>query len=171
MNDYLNIAINNFNTYKTLADKAIVQLSDEELFKALNDEDNSVAIIMQHMIGNARSRFTDFFTSDGEKPNRNRDEEFLLKNNNREQLLASWEDAWKLLFDLLYNMKTEELSNTVFIRAERQSALKAINRQIAHYAYHVGQIVFLAKHFKGKDWNTLSIAKGKSEEYNKNMMK
>jgi len=171
MNDYLNIAINNFNTYKTLADKAIVQLSDEELFKALNDEDNSVAIIMQHMIGNARSRFTDFFTSDGEKPNRNRDEEFLLKNNNREQLFASWEDAWKLLFDLLYNMKTEELSNTVFIRAERQSALKAINRQIAHYAYHVGQIVFLAKHFKGKDWNTLSIAKGKSEEYNKNMMK
>ncbi len=171
MNDYLNIAINNFNTYKTLADKAIAQLSDEELFKALNDEDNSVAIIMQHMIGNARSRFTDFFTSDGEKPNRNRDEEFLLKNNNREQLLASWEDAWKLLFDLLYNMKTEELSNTVFIRAERQSALKAINRQIAHYAYHVGQIVFLAKHFKGKDWNTLSIAKGKSEEYNKNMMK
>ncbi len=171
MNDYLNIAINNFNTYKTLADKAIAQLSDEELFKALNDEDNSVAIIMQHMIGNARSRFTDFFTSDGEKPNRNRDEEFVLKNNNREQLLASWEDAWKLLFDLLYNMKTEELSNTVFIRAERQSALKAINRQIAHYAYHVGQIVFLAKHFKGKDWNTLSIAKGKSEEYNKNMMK
>ena len=171
MNDYLNIAINNFNTYKTLADKAIAQLNDEELYKALNDEDNSVAIIMQHMIGNARSRFTDFFTSDGEKPNRNRDEEFLLKNNNREQLLASWEDAWKLLFDLLYNMKTEELSNTVFIRAERQSALKAINRQIAHYAYHVGQIVFLAKHFKGKDWNTLSIAKGKSEEYNKNMMK
>ncbi len=171
MNDYLNIAINNFNTYKNLADKAIAQLSDEELFKALNDEDNSVAIIMQHMIGNARSRFTDFFTSDGEKPNRNRDEEFFLKNNNREQLLASWEDAWKLLFDLLYNMKTEELSNTVFIRAERQSALKAINRQIAHYAYHVGQIVFLAKHFKGKDWNTLSIAKGKSEEYNKNMMK
>ena len=171
MNDYLNIAINNFNTYKTLADKAIEQLNDEELYKALNDEDNSVAIIMQHMIGNARSRFTDFFTSDGEKPNRNRDEEFELKNNNREQLLASWEDAWKLLFDLLYNMKTEELSNTVFIRAERQSALKAINRQIAHYAYHVGQIVFLAKHFKGKDWNTLSIAKGKSEEYNKNMMK
>jgi hypothetical protein len=170
MNDYLNIAINNFNTYKTLADKAIAQLSDDELFKCISDEDNSVAIIMQHMIGNARSRFTDFFTSDGEKPNRNRDEEFVLKNNNREQLLANWEDAWKLLFDLLYNMKTEELSNTVFIRAERQSALKAINRQIAHYAYHVGQIVFLAKHFKGKDWNTLSIAKGKSEEYNRNMM-
>jgi Protein of unknown function (DUF1572) len=170
MNDYLNIAINNFNTYKTLADKAIAQLNDEELFKCLSDEDNSVAIIMQHMIGNARSRFTDFFTSDGEKPNRNRDEEFVLKNNNREQLLANWEDAWKLLFDLLYNMKTEELSNTVFIRAERQSALKAINRQIAHYAYHVGQIVFLAKHFKGKDWDTLSIAKGKSEEYNRNMM-
>lgn len=171
MNDYLNIAINNFNTYKSLADKAIAQLSDEELFKSLSDDDNSVAIIMQHMIGNARSRFTDFFTSDGEKPNRNRDEEFVLKNNNREQLLANWEDAWKLLFDLLYNMKPEELSNTVHIRAERQSALKAINRQVAHYAYHVGQIVFLAKHFKGENWNTLSIAKGKSEEYNKGMMK
>ncbi len=171
MNDYLNIAINNFNTYKSLADKAIAQLSDEELFKSLSDDDNSVAIIMQHMIGNARSRFTDFFISDGEKPNRNRDEEFVLKNTNREQLLAQWEDAWKLLFDLLYNMKPEELSNTVHIRAERQSALKAINRQIAHYAYHVGQIVFLAKHFKGESWNTLSIAKGKSEEYNKEMMK
>lgn len=171
MNDYLNIAINNFNTYKSLADKAIAQLSDDELFKSLSNDDNSVAIIMQHMIGNARSRFTDFFTSDGEKPNRNRDEEFVLKYTNREQLLVQWEDAWKLLFDLLYNMKPEELSNTVHIRAERQSALKAINRQIAHYAYHVGQIVFLAKHFKGESWNTLSIAKGKSEEYNKNMMK
>lgn len=170
MNDYLNIAINNFNTYKGLADKAIAQLSDEELHKSIGEEDNSVAVIMQHLIGNARSRFTDFFTTDGEKPNRNRDEEFVVKNQNREQLLASWEDAWKLLFDLLYSMKPEDLSNTVFIRTERQSALKAINRQVAHYAYHVGQIVFLAKHFKGKDWNTLSIAKGKSDEYNKQMM-
>lgn len=171
MNDYLNIAINNFNTYKALADKAIGQVSDEELFKMLNDEDNSIAIIMQHMIGNARSRFTDFFTTDGEKPNRNRDEEFILKSQTRAQLLTNWEDAWKLLFDLLYNMKTEDLSNTVFIRDERQSALKAINRQVAHYAYHVGQIVFIAKHFKGNSWNTLSIEKGKSDEYNKGMMK
>lgn len=171
MNDYLNIAINNFNTYKALADKAIAQLSEEELHRSLNDEDNSIAIIMQHMIGNARSRFTDFFTTDGEKPNRNRDEEFVEKNMSKEQLLAAWESAWTLLFDLLYNMKLEDLSNTVFIRDERQSALKAINRQIAHYAYHVGQIVFIAKHWKGKDWNTLSIAKGKSEEYNKGMMK
>ncbi len=171
MNDYLNIAINNFNTYKSLADKAIEQLSDEELFKCLTEHDNSIAIIMQHMIGNARSRFTDFFNSDGEKPNRNRDQEFIPHEQSREQLLNHWEDAWKLLFDLLRNMKSEELSKTVHIRAERQSALKAINRQVAHYAYHVGQIVFLAKHFKGKNWNTLSIAIGKSEEYNKNMMK
>ncbi len=171
MNDYLNIAINNFTTYKSLADKAIAQLNDEQLFACLTEHDNSVAIIMQHMIGNARSRFTDFFTTDGEKPNRNRDEEFVLQNLDREKLLAHWEDAWKLLFDLLYNMKPEELTNTVHIRAERQSALKAINRQVAHYAYHVGQIVFIAKHFKGNDWNTLSIAKGKSEEYNKQMMK
>lgn len=170
MNDYLNIAINNFNTYKGLADKAIAQLSDEELHRTLNEDDNSVAIIMQHMIGNARSRFTDFFTSDGEKSNRNRDQEFIEKNQSREHLLSDWEGAWSLLFDLLYNMKTEDLSNTVFIRNERQSALKAINRQIAHYAYHVGQIVFLAKHWKGNSWNTLSIAKGKSEEYNKGLM-
>ena len=170
MNDYLNIAINNFNTYKGLADKAIAQLSDEELHRTLNDDDNSIAVIMQHMIGNARSRFTDFFTSDGEKSNRNRDQEFIEKNQSREQLLSDWEAAWSLLFDLLYNMKPEDLSNTVFIRSERQSALKAINRQVAHYAYHVGQIVFLAKHWKGNNWKTLSIAKGKSEEYNKGMM-
>lgn len=170
MNDYLNIAINNFNTYKGLADKAIAQLSDEELHRTLNDDDNSIAVIMQHMIGNARSRFTDFFTSDGEKSNRNRDQEFIEKNQSREQLLSDWEGAWSLLFDLLYNMKPEDLSNTVFIRSERQSALKAINRQVAHYAYHVGQIVFLAKHWKGNNWKTLSIAKGKSEEYNKGMM-
>lgn len=171
MNDYLNIAINNFNTYKSLADKAIAQLSEDDLHKVISEEDNSISIIMQHMIGNAKSRFTDFFTSDGEKPDRNRDEEFIEKNLSKEQLINAWENAWKLLFDLLYNMKEEDLSKTVFIRAERQSALKAINRQIAHYAYHVGQIVFIAKHLKGRDWNTLSIAKGKSEEYNKGMMK
>lgn len=171
MNDYLNIAINNFNTYKGLADKAIEQLSEEELHRCIGEEDNSISIIMQHMIGNARSRFTDFFTSDGEKPNRNRDEEFIEKNMSKDKLLAEWESAWKLLFDLLYNMKQDDLSKTVFIRNERQSALKAINRQVAHYAYHVGQIVFLAKHYKGKEWNTLSIAKGKSEEFNKGMMK
>lgn len=171
MNDYLNIAINNFNTYKGLADKAIAQLSEEELHRALADDDNSIAIIMQHMIGNARSRFTDFFTTDGEKPNRNRDEEFIEKNLSKDKLLQEWESAWTLLFDLLYNMKEDDLSKTVFIRDERQSALKAINRQIAHYAYHVGQIVFLAKHWKSNEWNTLSIAKGKSEEYNKGLMK
>lgn len=171
MNDYLNIAINNFNTYKSLADKAIEQLSEEELHKCIDEEDNSVSIIMQHMIGNARSRFTDFFTTDGEKPNRNRDEEFIDKNLSKEMLLKNWEEAWTLLFDLLYNMKTDDLSKTVFIRGERQSALKAINRQIAHYAYHIGQIVFIAKHFRGNKWNTLSIEKGKSEEYNKGMMK
>lgn len=171
MNDYLNIAINNFNTYKGLADKAIAQLDEKELHFTLSENDNSISIIMQHMIGNARSRFTDFFTSDGEKPNRNRDDEFIEKNLTKEKLLAEWESAWTLLFDLLYNMKEEDLSNTVHIRAERQSALKAINRQVAHYAYHVGQIVFLAKHIKGNYWSTLSIAKGKSDEYNKEMMK
>lgn len=171
MNDYLNIAINNFNTYKGLADKAIAQLSDDELHFSFSEDDNSISVIMQHMIGNAQSRFTDFFISDGEKPNRNRDEEFVEKNLSREQLIAAWESAWTLLFDLLYNMKEEDLSKTVHIRAERQSALKAINRQIAHYAYHVGQIVFIAKHIKAGNWNTLSIAKGKSEEFNKGMMK
>ncbi len=171
MSEYINVALTNFKTYKALADNSINQLNDDELYKSQTKEDNSIAIIMQHMIGNAKSRFTDFFTTDGEKPNRNRDEEFNERETNRIQLLADWENAWNIVFELLNSMTEEDLFREVVIRKEKQSALKAINRQVAHYAYHVGQIVYLAKHWKGSNWITLSIAKGKSEEYNKGLMK
>lgn len=152
-----------------MADKAIAQLEEKELYYQIDEESNSIAIIMQHMIGNAKSRFTNFFTEDGEKPNRNRDEEFIEKNISKSDLIQQWNDAWQIVFDLLENMNADELLHTVSIRNEKQSALKAINRQIAHYAYHVGQIVFVAKHIRGHQWKTLSIAKGKSEEYNQSM--
>jgi hypothetical protein len=125
---------------------------------------------MQHLIGNARSRFTDFFNSDGEKENRNRDSEFIEKELSKEELIIEWNYAWKIVFDLLESMSEEDLNKIVSIRSEKQTVLKAINRQVAHYAYHVGQIVFLAKHLKGNNWQTLSIAKGKSEEYNKGII-
>ncbi len=169
MNDYISVALNNFKTYKSIADKALEQISDEQLHYLIDEESNSIAIIMQHMIGNARSRFVDFFTSDGEKPNRLRDQEFIEQKLSKDQLLQQWYDAWQIVFDLLENMNDDDLQKIVSIRNEKQTALKAINRQVAHYAYHVGQIVFVAKHIKGKDWQTMSIAKGKSDEYNKGM--
>ena len=169
MSEYLSVALNNFKSYKSLADSAIKQLSIDELFYQSSNDNNSIAIIMNHMIGNAKSRFTDFFTTDGEKPNRNRDSEFETESINPESLLQNWEDAWSIVFNLLESMDEKQLNETVTIRSEKQTALKAINRQVAHYAYHVGQIVFIAKSIKGDKWNTLSIAKGKSEEYNQKM--
>ncbi len=169
MNEYLSVALNNFRTYKSIADKALEQITEEQFHYLIDDESNSIAVIMQHMIGNARSRFIDFFTSDGEKPNRYRDQEFIEQKLSKDQLLQQWNDAWQIVFDLLENMNDDDLQKIVSIRNEKQTALKAINRQIAHYAYHVGQIVFVAKHIKGKDWQTMSIAKGKSDEYNKGM--
>ena len=171
MNEYISVALNNFKTYKSIADKALDQITEENLHYKIDDESNSIAIIMQHMIGNAKSRFINFFTEDGEKPNRNRDEEFIEKNISKSDLIQQWNDAWQIVFDLLENMNADELLHTVSIRNEKQSALKAINRQVAHYAYHVGQIVFIAKHIRKNEWNTLSIAKGKSEEYNQSMKK
>lgn len=169
MNEYLSVALNNFRTYKSIADKALEQISEEQFHYLIDEESNSIAIIMQHMIGNARSRFIDFFTSDGEKPNRHRDQEFVEQKLTKDELLIQWNNAWQIVFDLLESMNDNDLEKIVSIRNEKQSALKAINRQVAHYAYHVGQIVFIAKHLKGKDWETMSIAKGKSEEYNKGM--
>lgn len=169
MNEYLSVALNNFRTYKSIADKALEQISEEQFHYLIDEESNSIAIIMQHMIGNARSRFIDFFTSDGEKPNRHRDQEFVEQKLTKDELLIQWNKAWQIVFDLLESMNDDDLQKNVSIRNEKQSALKAINRQVAHYAYHVGQIVFIAKHLKGKDWETMSIAKGKSEEYNKGM--
>ena len=163
---YIDEAFRSLRGHKRLADSAIAQLSDEQFFAAPDPESNSVAIIVKHLAGNMRSRFTDFLTSDGEKPDRNRDREFLMHNDaKREEVLSSWEQNWQLVFETINSLHPDDLARTVTIRGEPHSVLQAINRQIAHYAYHVGQIVFLAKHWKGAEWKTLSVPKGQSEKY------
>ncbi len=156
-----------FRQYKKLAEKAVEQISDEELFRAIDDEANSVAVIMRHMAGNMRSRWRDFLTTDGEKPDRNRDQEFELPPTaSREKVMAEWDEGWALVFAALEPLTEADLPREVLIRGERHSVTQAINRQVAHYASHVGQIILLAKHFRAKDWKTLSIPRGKSAEFN-----
>ncbi len=168
---YIDEAFRSLRGHKRLADGAIAQLSDEQFFAVPGPESNSVAIIVKHMAGNMRSRFTDFLTSDGEKPDRHRDREFAMHADaKREEVLSSWEQNWELVFQVLNSLHPEDLARTVTIRGEPHSALQAINRQVAHYAYHVGQIVFLAKHWKGAEWKTLSVPKGQSEQYNAGML-
>jgi Protein of unknown function (DUF1572) len=152
--------------YKKLGDRAMAQVSDEGLAAALDVESNSIAVIVKHLAGNMRSRWTDFLTSDGEKPDRDRDSEFEAPPKTREELLAMWESGWRLAFDSLAPLTDADLSRTIYIRGEAHSVTQAIHRQVAHYAYHVGQIVFLAKHFAGPDWNALTIPRRKSAEYN-----
>ena len=168
-NEYLRTATINFRMYKGLADKAFAQLEEKDFHYKIDKESNSIAIIIQHINGNARSRFTDFFTSDGEKPSRNRDSEFEEQKLSKAELIELWEQGWNILFDLLYNIKEDDLLKTVHIRGEAHTALEALNRQVAHYAYHSGQIVMIAKHIKGDKWNSLSIPKGKSAEFNTKM--
>jgi hypothetical protein len=152
--------------YKTLAERAIDQVSDEQLFATLDDEANSIGIIVKHMAGNMRSRWSDFLTTDGEKPNRNRDEEFMDPPATREALLNVWEDGWRLVFQALEPLSDADLGRTVTIRGEAHSVMQAINRQLAHYAHHVGQIVLLAKHFAHDHWQSLSIPRNRSAEFN-----
>ena len=167
---YIDEAFRSLRGYKRLADGAIAQLSDEQFFATPDPESNSFAIIMKHVAGNMRSRFTNFLTTDGEKPDRNRDREFVMhKDARREEVLISWEQNWHLVFETLNSLHAEDLERTVTIRGEPHSVLQAINRQVVHYAYHVGQIVFLAKHLKGAEWKTLSVPKGQSERYNAEM--
>lgn len=150
---------------KELADKALVQVRDEDLAVTLDPESNSLAVIVQHLAGNLRSRWTDFLTSDGEKPDRHRDAEFEAhEGTSRADLLASWEEGWSRLFGTLDSLAVEDLGKTVLIRAEPHTVVQAINRGVTHAAYHVGQIVLLAKHFASADWRTLSIPRGKSSE-------
>ena len=151
--------------YKRLAEGAVAQLSEVELFRQIDPESNSVAIIMKHISGSMRSRFTDFLTSDGEKPGRGRDREFVQDRMTREELMSGWESAWQLLFATVEVLKPENLVQIVTIRGEEHTILQALNRALTHYAQHVGQIVFLAKHVHGPEWKTLSIPRGKSEEY------
>jgi hypothetical protein len=164
---YLDEAHRQMRGHKRLAEGAMAQLKDHELFLTLDAESNSIAIIVKHMAGNMRSRFTNFLTSDGEKPDRHRDQEFELDaTTTRGDLTTWWEEGWARVFSTIEGLTPDDVMRTVTIRGEPHSVLQAINRQIAHYAYHTGQIVFLAKHFRSSKWRTLSIARGKSEEFN-----
>ena len=165
---FIEDSVSLFHYYKKLADRAMEQLSDEQLFVALDSESNSIAVIVKHLAGNMRSRWRDFLTTDGEKADRHRDQEFEMPAPvSRPELLKMWEDGWQVLFSALAPLKGEDLPRKVFIRGEPHSVMQAINRQLAHYPHHVGQIVFLAKHLKGKDWNTLSVPRGRSADFNK----
>lgn len=158
-----------FKQYKKLADDAINQLSNDGLFWKPEPESNSIAIILKHLSGNMLSRWTDFLTSDGEKEWRNRDGEFEAKNESVEDILTNWKKGWNCLFEALEHLTENDLGKIITIRNEPHSVMEAINRQIAHYAYHVGQIVYLAKAIQSSKWETLSIAKGKSQEFNNKM--
>ena len=167
---YLDEIFRNLRGHKRLADGAIAQLSDEQFFAAPAPEDNSVAIIVKHVGGNLHSRFTDFLNSDGEKPDRNRDQEFLMTGDtNRNQILDWWEQQWQLLFDTINSLQPEDLERTITIRAQPHTVLQALQRAAAHLAYHTGQIVWLAKHWRGAEWQTLSVPKGQSEQHNTRM--
>jgi Protein of unknown function (DUF1572) len=155
-----------FHYYKKLAERAMEQVTDEQLFAVLDGEMNSIAISVKHLAGNMRSRWTDFLTSDGEKPDRKRDTEFENPSATRAELTTQWEDGWKCVFTALEPLSDADLSRTVEIRGEPHSVMQAINRQIAHYAYHCGQIVFLAKHLQARQWKSLSVPRGKSEVFN-----
>jgi len=163
---YLDEARRQMRGHKHLAEGAMAQLSDEELFITLDPESNSIAVLVKHMSGNMRSRFTDFLTTDGEKPDRYRDQEFELNPaTTRAELMKLWEDGWARVFAAIESLKAEDVMRTVTIRGEPHTVLQAVNRQVAHYAYHTGQIIFLAKHLRSSEWKTLSIPRGKSENY------
>jgi hypothetical protein len=156
-----------FRGYKRLADGAIAQLSDHDFFRAPDAESNSAALVVKHIAGNLRSRFKDFLTADGEKPDRDRDQEFVLTaEDTRQDLLRRWEESFKLVFDVIASLTAEDFSRMVTIRGEPHSVLQSMSRSLTHTAYHVGQILYLGKHLRGAEWNVLSIPKGKSAEFN-----
>jgi hypothetical protein len=164
---YLDEVRRQFRGHKRLAEGAMAQLKDEELFTTLDPESNSIAILVKHLGGNMRSRFTDFLTTDGEKPGRNRDQEFEMTSaTTRADVMRWWEEGWARVFAAVEALKPEDVMRTVTIRGEPHTVMQAINRQIAHYAQHTGQIVFLAKHFRSGEWKTLSVPRGKSTEFN-----
>lgn len=163
---YLDEARRQMRGYKRMAESAMAQLSDDEVFLTLDPESNSVAILVKHLAGNMRSRFTDFLSSDGEKPDRFRDREFEVSGaTTRADVMQWWEEGWACVFGAIEALKPEDVMRTVMVRGEPHSVLQAINRQIAHYSAHIGQIVFLAKHLRSSKWKTLTIPRGKSEEF------
>ena len=163
---YIEDAIAVFRYYKKLGERAMDQVADEQLFQTLDHEANSIAIIVKHMVGNMRSRWTDFLTTDGEKPTRNRDGEFVDPPATRAALLAEWEQGWTCLFGAIEPLTEADLARKVTIRGEAHSVMQAINRQLAHYPHHVGQIVLLAKHFACDHWQSLSVPRNRSAEFN-----
>ena len=163
---YVEDALAMYRYYKTLAERAMAQVRDDQLFASIDEENNSIAIVVKHMAGNMRSRWVDFLTSDGEKPDRNRDSEFDDPPRTREALMGMWEQGWKYVFDAVEPLTDTDLGRTVTIRGEAHSVMQAINRQVAHYANHVGQIVMLAKHFSGARWESLTIPRNRSGEFN-----
>jgi uncharacterized damage-inducible protein DinB len=163
---YLEDSVTLFRYHKKLAERAMEQVTDEQLFEVLDAEANSIAIIVKHMYGNMRSRWMDFLTSDGEKPDRNRDREFEDPPPAREALMTLWEQGWNYLFTALEPLSDSDMHRTITIRGEPHSVMQAINRQMGHYSYHCGQIVFLAKHFQHANWKSLTIPRGKSANFN-----
>jgi len=167
---YLEDSLAVLRHYKTLAERAMAQVTDDQLVATLDPEMNSIALTVKHMTGNMRSRWTDFLTSDGEKPDRQRDSEFVDPPSSRLELLELWESGWVLVFQALEPLLEDDLKRTVMIRGEPHSVMQAVNRQIAHYAYHCGQIVLLAKHFNHQGWQSLSVPRGRSADFNKRVL-
>jgi len=168
---YLKDSLAVFRYYKSLSEKAMVQVADEQLVAVLDEESNSIALIVKHMAGNMQSRWIDFLTSDGEKPGRQRDLEFADPPATREALMAMWAEGWGCLFNALEPLSVADLERAVTIRGEAHSVMQAINRQVAHYSYHCGQIVLLAKHLNHSGWKTLTVPRGQSEEYNRRVQR
>ncbi|MEO8595485.1 MAG: DUF1572 domain-containing protein [Candidatus Solibacter sp.] len=160
---YLEDSLAVFRTYKKLAEDAMAQVTDQELLVTLDGEMNSIALIVKHMAGNMRSRWTDFLTTDGEKPDRARDTEFVDPHASRAELLQVWEDGWDCVWRALGPLTDGDMDRRVAIRSQTHSVMQAVNRQLTHYAYHVGQIVMLAKHFRSAEWKSLTIPKKKAE--------
>lgn len=168
---YLKVVLERFKSVKDLGDKTINQLSEDEIHWKLNDESNSIAVIVKHLSGNMVSRWTDFLTSDGEKTYRNRDQEFEEIRISKEELIEIWEKGWDVLFDALTNLEEQDLLKNIYIRSERHLVIDAIERQMVHYSYHIGQVVYIGKQVKHNDWKSLSIPKGQSKEYLEYMKK
>jgi hypothetical protein len=166
--EYLADALSSLRAYKKLADKAIAQTKDNELFVKLDDESNSIAVVMKHMAGNMISRWKDFLDTDGEKPDRNRDMEFVIEaSTTKDDVLAYWERGWKCVFEAIEPLTPADFERKVMIRGQEHTIVQAINRQLMHYSYHIGQVVYLAKHFRSSEWESLSIPRNRSADFNK----
>ncbi|WP_257348440.1 DUF1572 domain-containing protein [Pseudalkalibacillus decolorationis] len=170
-NEYLKVVQERCKSIKSLGDKTVSQLSEDNIHWTLNDGSNSVAVIVKHLSGNMVSRWSDFLISDGEKPFRNREQEFEDNISSKQELINIWEKGWAVFFEALSDLGEQDLLKKVYIRGESHTALDAIERQVAHYAYHIGQIVYIGKQLKGEYWESLSIPKGKSEEYLQQMLR